>query len=286
MTMTTMTTMRIEAYAKLNLTLEVFGIRSDGYHALRSLVVPISLSDTLEIEDSVALSSDVGYPDDLCLKAARTLRSVGAGTFMTPRSPGAAIRVTKRIPAGGGLGGGSADAAATLIALNEIWGLLLSRADLADIGAQVGSDVPALVTGGPVVMEGRGEKVTSVTCPTLHFVLANPGVNVSTKDVYALCEGRRPDAPSATAEMLAAVGSGDLERVAALFVNDLQAPASRLHPEISDAVVSLRTAGALGVSMSGSGSSVFGLVPDAATAERIASEMNARGLRSWPVRTL
>ena len=152
--MTTATTMTTEAYAKVNLTLEVFGVRGDGYHALRSLVVPISLSDTLEIAPSAALSSDTGYDDDLVLKAARALDP----------SRGAEIRVTKRIPAGGGLGGGSADAAATLVALNDFWNLGCSREELCEIGAQVGSDVPALVLGGPVVMQGRGEVVERVAC--------------------------------------------------------------------------------------------------------------------------
>lgn len=278
--------MRIEAYAKLNLTLEVFGVRTDGYHALRSFVLPISLSDQLEISIAQALSSDVPYPDDLCLKAARTLRSIGAGTFLTPQTLGANIRVEKRIPAGGGLGGGSADAAATLVALNELWGLMLSRKDLAEVGAQIGSDVPALVHGGPVLMEGRGEKVTPKRCPRLDFVLVNPGVSVSTKEVYAACTARPLDASSATAALEAALAEGNLEKIAAAFVNDLQGPACRLHPEITDAIVSLRTAGALGVSMSGSGSSVFGLVPDAQTAQAIAADLKARGLRAWAVHSL
>ena len=150
--------MTVEANAKVNFTLEVFGKRADGYHALRSVVMPISLSDTLDIEvtEDGSITSDTGYDDDLCVKAARVLRS----QISDLRSQiGAAIHVTKRIPAGGGLGGGSADAAAVLRTLNELWKVGLSREELAEIGAQVGSDVPALVMGGPVVMEGRGEKV-------------------------------------------------------------------------------------------------------------------------------
>ena len=115
--------MKTEAYAKVNLTLEVFGVRGDGYHALRSIVAQISLSDTLEIEPSDGLSSDTGYSDDLILKAARALDP----------SRGARFRVTKRIPAGGGLGGGSADAAAALVALNEMWNLGRTREELAAI---------------------------------------------------------------------------------------------------------------------------------------------------------
>lgn len=268
--------MKAEAYAKVNLTLEVFGIRSDGYHALRSLVVPISLSDTLDIEPSATLSSDTGFADDLILKAARALDP----------TRGAAIHVVKRIPAGGGLGGGSADAAAALVALNGLWGLGHTREELCEIGAQVGSDVPALVFGGPVLMQGRGESVARADCPRLDLVLVNPGVHTSTREVYAHCSPRDLSAPSATASCCAALASGDLGRIAVSFVNDLTADACRLHPAIADAMTSLRTAGAAGVAMSGSGSSVFGLVESAERAREIASALKARGFSAWAVHTL
>ena len=165
--------MTVEANAKVNFTLEVFGKRADGYHALRSVVMPISLSDTLDIEetDNGEITSDTGYDDDLCVKAARILRS---SVSSLPSSIGAAIHVTKRIPAGGGLGGGSADAAAVLRALNELWKVGLSREELAEVGAQVGSDVPSLVMGCPVIMEGRGEKVTPLIRTFEHFSTPAP----------------------------------------------------------------------------------------------------------------
>ena len=296
--------MKVEAFAKVNFTLEVFGKRPDGYHALRSVVMPISLSDTLDIEvaDDGSITSDTGYDDDLCIKAARILRSSVSGL---ESSLGAVIRVIKRIPAGGGLGGGSADAAAVLRALNELWKVGLSHEELAEVGAQVGSDVPALVLGGPVIMEGCGEIVKSIgTCAcgdlssdqptsrptdhlrTLNLVLVNPGVNCSTKEVYATCEARPLGGEDLTAKMVSALQAGDLSRIAAAFMNDLQPPAVKLHPEIADALVSLKTAGVVGAMMSGSGSSVFGLVPDSATAERISSELNFRGFQSWPVQTV
>ena len=296
--------MTVEANAKVNFTLEVFDKRADGYHALRSVVMPISLSDTLDIEvtDDGEITSDTGYDDDLCVKAARILRS---SVSSLPSSLGATIHVTKRIPAGGGLGGGSADAAAVLRALNEFWKVGLSREELAEVGAQVGSDVPALVLGGPVVMEGRGEIVQSIEAcassdlssdqptsrPTdhlrmLHFVLVNPGVHSSTKEVYAACEARPLDGANVTAKMVAALRAGDLGEIAAALMNDLQAPAVKQHPEIADALVSLRTAGVIGAMMSGSGSSVFGIVENELEAWRISSEMNARGYKAWPVQTL
>ena len=284
--------MTVEAHAKVNFTLEVFGKRADGYHALRSVVMPITLSDTLDIEatDDGGITSDTGYDDDLCVKAARVLRQCQDMRRETKDVRlGAAIRVTKRIPAGGGLGGGSADAAAVLRALNELWEIGFSREELAEVGAQVGSDVPALVMGGPVIMEGRGEKVAPLSDlqpSTFNLVLVNPGVHSSTKEVYAACEARPLDGENATEKMVVALKTGHLGKIAAALMNDLQAPAVRQHPEIADALVSLRAAGVIGAMMSGSGSSVFGLVTDESEARRISSEMNARGYKAWPVQTL
>ena len=271
--------MRVEAYAKVNLTLEVFGKRSDGYHALRSVVLPVSLSDTLTIEATGdgTLASDTGYPDDLCLKAARALDP----------ARGARISVVKRIPAGGGLGGGSADAAATLLALNELWGLGKGREELAAIGARVGSDVPALVLGGPVLMEGRGEKVSRLEIGRetkggrlgrLNLVLVNPGVFSSTAEVYSRCSPRLPSDASIVYNMQQALECGDLKGIAAGLMNDLQEPAVKLHPEIREALEALEAAGAEGVLMSGSGSTVFGLVPSESRGREIAAALAARGL--------
>ena len=299
--------MKIEAYAKVNFTLDVYGTRPDGYHALRSVVMPISLADMLEIETTAdgSITSDTGYDDDLCVKAARVLRSqisnlksqisdfgaqisdFGARGSDFGAQVGVSIHVTKRIPAGGGLGGGSADAAAVLRALNELWELELPLPELAEIGAQVGSDVPALVLGGAVLMEGRGERVQDLRLKTgdLNLVLVNPGVHSSTREVYAACGAREKDASSPTDAMVAALKAGDFAQIVAATSNDLQAPAVKLHPEIADALTSLRTAGATGVTMSGSGSCVFGFAPDSATAERISADLNFRGLQSWPVTT-
>ena len=299
--------MKIEANAKVNFTLDVYGTRPDGYHALRSVVMPISLADTLEIETTAdgSITSDTGYDDDLCVKAARVLRSqisnlksqisdfgaqisdFGARGSDFGAQVGVSIYVTKRIPAGGGLGGGSADAAAVLRALNELWELELPLPELAEIGVQVGSDVPALVLGGAVLMEGRGERVQDLRLKTgdLNLVLVNPGVHSSTREVYAACGAREKDASSPTDAMVAALKAGDFAQIVAATSNDLQAPAVKLHPEIADALTSLRTAGATGVTMSGSGSCVFGFAPDSATAERISADLNFRGLQSWPVTT-
>ena len=265
--------MKIEALAKINLTLEVFGLRPDGYHGLRSVVMPISLGDELEIEDALALTSDTGYSDDLCLKAAKVLEP----------TRGAAIHVEKHIPAGGGLGGGSADAAATLLALNDVWGLMHTRAELVELAAQVGSDVPALVHGGAVVMEGRGEKVRPLeTVRPFDLVLVNPGVHTSTAAVYREATSRTEIDSLVLGNMLSALAAGDRARIAAALQNDLTAPAVRLHPEIGALLAELRaTEEVLGASMTGSGSTVFGIVTDADAARRIAVQFENRGFLAW-----
>lgn len=259
----------IEAYAKVNLTLEVYGRRADGFHELRSLVLPIALGDTLEIEPTAdgTICSDTGYGEqDLVVRAARALRAASAPAGA---SLGARVHVVKRIPAGGGLGGGSADAAATLRALNVCWGLGRSVEELAALGARIGSDVPALVlaqeTGGPVWMEGRGERVRAAEAsqipPFPFLVLVHPGVASSTAEVYARCTPRTT--PPAGA------------------VNDLQAAACAGHPEIATALAALVAVGAQRVMMSGSGSVVYGFAPDAASAQAMAARMRALGCSAW-----
>ncbi len=256
-------TMKIEAFAKVNFTLEVLGRREDGYHTLRSIVVPITLSDTLSFELSEDLTSDAGFADDLCLKAARVLREVA-----NCPNCGARICVQKQIPVGGGLGGGSADAAATLVALNELWGCGLTPEQLAELGAIVGSDVPALVLArfyGPILMEGRGEVVTPLNeVYKHHLVLVNPGVFVSTPAVFRACTPR-------------CEGS--------LALNDLEAPAIQLHPEITQVKAALIAAGAQAVRMTGSGPTMFGFVSTAEAAQVIVEKMQARGWQAWAVKT-
>ena len=260
--------MTVEADAKINLTLEVYGMRADGFHELRSLVQPIALADTLTIEptEDGVIASDTGYGEkDLVVRAARTLRAACAASRP---NLGARVHVVKRIPVGGGLGGGSADAAAVLRALNVLWRLEKTPEDLAALGAAVGSDVPALVLaqhyGRPVWMEGRGERV-SVAAPTCDaarpLVLVHPGVSSTTAEVYARCEPRTtpPTGP----------------------VNDLQAVACALHPEIAFALAALVAAGAADVMMSGSGSVVYGFAADGPSAQALAARLCALGCTTW-----
>ena len=202
-----------------------------------------------------------------------------------------AIALEKRIPAGGGLGGGSADAAAVLNGLNAMWGLGIPPKELAMLGAEIGSDVPALALGGVVLMEGRGERVAPLftlhsSIFTFHLVLANPGVFCSTPEIFKAFDAPLPNRPEILYNIRLAMQSGDGVAVAQALQNDLAATATRLHPEIGAARRRLETAGCLGASMSGSGATVFGIARDAAEAGRIARTLEAEGLWSVAVETV
>ena len=246
--------MRLAAHAKVNLTLEVLGMRPDGYHELRSVVTTIPLHDDVELLDApagemtVEMSGDgmevphVPCEENLAVRAARAL-AAAAGV-----SRGVHIRIVKRIPVGAGLGGGSADAAAVLNGLNELWGMGLPKERLCEIGAEVGSDVPALVLGGMVLMEGRGERVRALLQRARrplsqsvgpfddNFVLRVPPIYASTARVYA--EFRPEDCGK--------------------FRNDLQPAACRLYPAIAETIAEMEAEGLEDVQMTGSGSAVFG----------------------------
>lgn len=236
--------MTIEAHAKINWTLQVLGVRSDGYHDLRSVVLPIPLHDTISLLEADDISCrmdsfDLPQESNLAYRAAVALRQ------RTGYRGGVEISIAKRIPAGAGLGGGSADAAATLNGLNELWGLSLPKPDLCEIAADIGSDVPALVLGGAVLMEGRGERVSPYVpsaddeaLPDAEdIVVSIPPIFASTPAVYR--EFREEDR--------------------GLCRNDLQPAALRLYPGIADAMRRLEADGLSCVTMSGSGSAVYGV---------------------------
>lgn len=284
--------------AKVNLFLDVLGRRPDGYHDLRSLVVPVSVYDRLTFEtcaSGIALCAPsqvrlAGLPwplplgrsrDNLVARAARLLQST------TGHRGGVRIRLDKRIPIAGGLGGGSADAAAALLGLNRLWDTRLSRDTLMALGARLGSDIPALIHGGAVRMEGRGECVTALprrVGTPLWMVLVYPGFGVATGDIYArytLNAGRRPARGRCDA-MAAALAAGDVRGVARRLFNALQATVFAKYPLLEILKKELEKAGALGVVLSGSGSTVLALVRDGAQGRAVAARLRtALGLPLW-----
>lgn len=281
------TAIRVEAPAKVNLFLRVLAARDDGYHDLESLVVPISLADGVtvraddrlhvEVRGAPALAGDIPVGGlNLALVAALALADA------CPRAGGALVEIDKRIPVAAGLGGGSADAAATLLALNRLWGCDLDPATLGEVAERIGSDVPALLLGGPVLMSGRGDFLAPAEVASFWWVVVHFDFGVRSPDAYRWWDedggvtGPDPD------PLLDAAAAGDAEALGPLLVNDLEAVVARRHPAVGEAKQRLVAAGALGAVMSGSGSSVVGLARDREHAEGIASGFESAFVASGP----
>ena len=258
-----MTTLTEGAFAKLNLTLDVLDRRPDGYHNLSSVMQTISVRDDVELilNDSGRWSlicdrEDVPKDETkLAWRAAEIFFQTLGG-----RPDGLEIRLTKRIPSGAGLGGGSADAAAVLRALNRWREYPLSVYALCELGAQVGSDVPFCVLCGTALVEGRGERLTKLAdAPEMFYVVCKPKLSFSTPELYRKLDEthvtRHPDAQ----QMQSALLSGDLEAVGKALGNVFEEAVVLDNPEINYIKSIFMTYGAYGAQMTGSGSAVFGI---------------------------
>ena len=261
------------ARAKVNLWLKVVGRRSDGYHLLESLVAFADLADSLDVAPSDRLSLAIDGPaaaalageaDNLALKAACLLAEHAGVTS------GASLRLTKHIPVAAGLGGGSADAAAALLVLADLWRLKLPDKELVDLAAKLGADVPMCLVGRTVLASGIGEKLAPAPpLPTCGLLLVNPGKALPTADVFA---ARRGD--FSRAEPLDRPWSDLASLVEALSRrgNDLTVAATALCPAIADVLAFLRhSPGVRHAAMSGSGASCFALYKTRVDAERAAA---------------
>jgi len=253
--------------AKINLTLRVGPLRGDGFHDVRTLLQSIALSDTLTVtarRGPFALAAGgPGVPTDetnLVSRAAAALwRALGRDG--EPRD--AHVKLVKQIPLAAGLSGGSADAAAALVALNVVWEGRRSRRDLARIGGTLGADVPFFLQGGTALGAGRGDEIYPVDdAERLGVVIIKPSFGVATADAYRWLDEDRAagvaDAPAVSREVDLGWAAGPIA-----LVNDLQGPVARRHAPVDDIVDTLAKAGALGAAMTGSGSAVFGLFPEA-----------------------
>jgi 4-diphosphocytidyl-2-C-methyl-D-erythritol kinase len=280
--------------AKVNLQLAVGSARADGYHSLVTVFHAVSLFDEVTVlpadktvvtvagEDAALVPVDRA---NLAAKAACALaKAVGL------RLGGVRIEIRKRIPVAAGLAGGSADAAATLVACNELWQTSLSQRELAAIGADLGSDVPFALVGGTAVGRGRGEHLTSaLVAGTYHWALAFGHAGLSTAQVYATCDRLRaarvaagdqpePGEPELSHPLMTALRSGDPARVGPLLSNDLQPAALSLQPELRRALAAGREHGALGAIVSGSGPTCAFLATDAAHARELAVALTGAGV--------
>ena len=272
----------VPAPAKVNLFLHVIGRRADGYHELESLMVLVDLHDSIELTHRsdgrigrLRALPGVAEDDDLTVRAARALAAA------TGCTQGADIAVDKRIPQGGGLGGGSSDAASVLIALNRLWGLGCPRAELARIGGTLGADVPFFIGGEPAIARGIGERLAPVSAPALWFALVCPDAVVPTAVIFADAELTR-STPSAKMDVFSE-GYGR---------NDLQAVAAARFPVVADAIAALaRTVGDIGdeaprmLRMTGSGACVVAAFAVESHAQRSVARLPA-SCRGIVVRTL
>lgn len=255
------------APAKINLTLEVLARRDDGYHGVRSVMVPLDLVDDVEIEpnDRFAFSCDGAAPPGDKNLAVRALRALG-------ELPAASVTLRKRIPSEAGLGGGSSDAATMLLAaMNGAFGPQPER-NWMEIARSLGSDVPFFLTGTGALVEGTGERVTPLgALPQWHALIVKPPTGVSTAWAYAQLDGRardvRPRNASPSLAMAAALQRGDFDGACALLCNDFQEPVAGGCSDVRTALDALAAAGAAAPLLAGSGSCAFSLERNATAVE-------------------
>ncbi len=299
----TVTSVTVRVPAKINLQLAVGPLRPDGYHGLVTVFHAVSLFDEVTAvsaeADSVRVSGEGAglVPEDgdnLALRAVRVLRKAianrggaatgGAATGGAARPGGVAVTIDKRIPVAGGMAGGSADAAAALVACNELWGAGLAQAELCALAADVGSDVAFAVLGGTAIGEGRGEQLTPAPAAPApyHWVIALADGHLPTPKVFGELDRQRGAQdvaePELSAELMAALGAGDPVRLGAALRNDLQEPALTLFPALRKTLDAGKEAGALGALVSGSGPTCFFLAGRAAEATALAAALSGAGV--------
>ncbi|MEW1643384.1 4-(cytidine 5'-diphospho)-2-C-methyl-D-erythritol kinase [Streptomyces sp. NPDC091219] len=271
--------------AKVNVQLAVGAARPDGFHDLANVFLAVGLHDEVTVTPADALRITCTGPDaaqvpldgtNLAARAAVAL----AGRY--GRDPDVHIHIAKDIPVAGGMAGGSADGAGALVACDALWGTGASRAELLDICAELGSDVPFSLVGGAALGIGRGEKLTVLeTGGTFHWVFAMAGRGLSTPAVFRefdrLAAGTDIPEPVASQPLLDALAKGDPDALAAAVSNDLQPAALSLFPELAGTLAAGRSAGALAALVSGSGPTTAFLVRDPGSAAEVADALTASG---------
>ncbi len=287
--MGTVRSVSLPSFAKINLDLRVLGTRSDGYHDLKTVFQSLSLFDNVTVTARrgplVVTCDEPDIPTDrrnLVWKAASLLHRVASGKASAPRD--VTIDLRKRVPSEAGLGGGSANAAMTLLALNKLWKLDLDLATLSRIGARLGADVPYFLVGGTALGLGRGDDIYPLAdMPLVHVVILRPGFGVATNDAYQWFD---EELRRVTKEPAPRVIPAGWPSWSATLKNDLEVAVIRHHPAIGRIRQSLLDAGATFAAMSGSGSAVFGLFERADAARRTANDLARPGWLSLHTRTL
>ena len=265
----------VEANAKINLTLDILGKRPDGFHEVAMVMQTIGLHDTLVMEKTerdIELSINVPWlkadEKNLAWRAAELIRQEYG------LEGGVRIELTKRIPVAAGLAGGSADAAAVLKGMNDLYGLQLDEEKLCELGARLGSDIPFCIMGGTMLATGRGEVLTRLSdMPETWVVLAKPRISVSTAWAYQNYDEQGAERHPDNEAIKQAIDCGNRKAVAGLLCNVLESVTIKKYDVIADYKQMMLDKGAMASMMSGSGPTVFGLAERKETADRIAAYM-------------
>ncbi|HET9362053.1 MAG TPA: 4-(cytidine 5'-diphospho)-2-C-methyl-D-erythritol kinase [Vicinamibacterales bacterium] len=271
----------VRAHAKINLDLRVLGMRPDGFHELRTVFQAVALHDSVECiprRGPLAIECEMaGVPLDRSNLAWRAAEALWRALRRDGEVRDILIRLHKRIPLQGGLGGGSTDAAATLLALCRAWRVPVRANQLVDVASVLGADVPFFLSGGTALGLGRGDEIYPLADLPRHWVvLLVPGFGVATADAYEWYDAER-DPTRGPMVREAQYVPGPWPSRAAQMINDLEAPIARHHPEIEQMKTALRRAGALAAAMSGSGATVFGLFQKRSEAASAVARLSASG---------
>ncbi|MBO5869253.1 MAG: 4-(cytidine 5'-diphospho)-2-C-methyl-D-erythritol kinase [Clostridia bacterium] len=270
--------MRVTANAKINLTLDITGVRPDGFHTLRSVMAPISLCDEIElteIESGILFDCNIKElvtPDNLCVKAAKLFfETIG-------KEPSISIYLEKNIPFPAGLGGGSADAAAVLRGLNELYGNEIDEKTMFELASKLGSDVPLCLSNRISLCEGRGEILTPITTShCFNIVIAIGKARLSTPEVYRKYDAMGLDVCNDTDELLVSLKDGDFDKIVSSFGNAFEPVTDILAPETMQIRSRMMQLGALNSHLSGSGPSVYGVFESAEIANDVAKILQNEG---------
>ncbi|EGD51535.1 4-(cytidine 5'-diphospho)-2-C-methyl-D-erythritol kinase [Thermoanaerobacter brockii subsp. lactiethylicus] len=253
---------KVKAYAKINLSLDVLGKREDGYHEISTIMQSIDLADILEFEKSDTIEILCDNPkvpvgeDNLIVKVINLLKE------KYQKKEGILVRLNKKIPLAAGLAGGSADAAATIVALDKLWNLNMSKEEKKEIALKVGADVPFCLEGGTKLAKGIGEIFENLKVPSMSLLLVKPDIEISTKEIYDKWDRLNFKSHHATFLVAQAIQEGNIYKIAENIKNDLELVTSRECEVINQIKEELLKKGALGCAMSGSGPTVYGIFDD------------------------
>lgn len=269
---------KINAYAKINLTLDITGKKENGYHLISTIMQSISLHDILSLDinnnnEILINTSNKRLPIDnknLAYKAAELFKKI------TGINSGVIIEIKKNIPISAGLAGGSADAAAVLIGLNKLFNTKLTSLELSDIGKELGSDIPFCINGGTCICEGLGDEITPLPpIPQCYILLSKPPIGMSTQIAYSLFDELNvTEPPINNKKAIESIYNNDLDSLCIYLGNKLQTVTERSVKEINEIIKTMQLRGAKNAIMSGSGTAVFGIYNNRLDAEKCLKQLN------------